>query len=86
LLPHISLAVVEVLLTLNLLATALASPMPVLNVLVDVHGCYGGAGSGLRHQQKSCEGCEPGHCYDMKHFSWNANTLMKLYGGNGGFL
>jgi hypothetical protein len=56
LLPHISLAVVEVLLTLNLLATALSSPLLVLNVLVDVHGCYGGAeGSGMHHQQKGCK-------------------------------
>jgi hypothetical protein len=56
LLPHIPLAVVEVLLTLNLLAAALTSPLLILNVLVDVHGCYGGAeGSGMRHQQKGCK-------------------------------
>jgi hypothetical protein len=56
LLPHIPLAVVEVLLTLNLLATALASPLLVLNVLVYVHGCYGGAeGSDMHHQQKGCK-------------------------------
>jgi hypothetical protein len=59
LLPHIPLALVEVLLTLSLLAAALASlaaPLLVLNVLVDVHGCYGGAeGSGMRHQQKGCK-------------------------------
>jgi hypothetical protein len=56
LLPHIPLAVVEVLLTLNLLAAALTSPLLILNVLVDVHGCYGGAeGGGMRHQQKGCK-------------------------------
>jgi Na+/H+ antiporter NhaA len=56
LLPHISLAVVEVLLTLNLLAAALTSPLLILNVLVDVYSCYGGVkGSCMRHQQKGCK-------------------------------
>jgi hypothetical protein len=56
LLPHIPLAVVEVLLTQKLLVAALALSVLVLSVLVDVHGCYGGAeGSGMRHQQKGCK-------------------------------
>jgi len=39
LLPHIPLAVLGVLPMLNLLEATLASPLPVLNVLADVHGC-----------------------------------------------
>ena len=80
LLPQVLLALVEVLLLLKLL-TAWAA-LPVVNVLVDVHGCCDGAvGNSMGNEHKgyedSCERCELGHCCGMKHL---LRVVMKCFG------